>query len=59
MPSLASLVRLALPRCCVGRRCPGEWMCDECGPQMRALVPPALHALRCADGVDAARASRL
>ena len=40
MPSLASLVRLALPRRCVGCRRPGEWMCDECGAQMRALAPP-------------------
>ena len=40
MPSLASLIRLALPRRCAACRRPGEWMCDECGPQMRALARP-------------------
>jgi predicted amidophosphoribosyltransferase len=40
MPSIASLVRLVLPRRCVACRSPGEWMCDECGAQMRPLALP-------------------
>jgi predicted amidophosphoribosyltransferase len=40
MPSLVSLVRLLLPRRCVACRAPGEWLCDECGPRMRALAAP-------------------
>jgi ComF family protein len=40
MPSLVSLVRLVLPRRCVSCRRPGDWMCDECGPHMRALAAP-------------------
>jgi ComF family protein len=40
MPSLTSLVRLVLPRRCVSCRRPGDWMCDECGPHMRALAAP-------------------
>jgi ComF family protein len=40
MPSLVSLVRLVLPRRCVSCRRPGDWMCDQCGPQMRALAAP-------------------
>jgi predicted amidophosphoribosyltransferase len=58
MPSLVSLVRLVLPRRCVACRRPGEWMCDECGPQMRPLALP--QCARCgaptAIGVAACRA---
>ena len=40
MSTLVSLLRLLLPRRCVACRRPGEWMCDGCGPQMRALAAP-------------------
>ena len=40
MPSLTSLVRLLLPRRCVACAAPGEWMCERCGPRLRALAAP-------------------
>ena len=40
MSTLVSLVRLLLPRRCVACRAPGEWMCDGCGPRLRALAAP-------------------
>ncbi len=49
MPSLASLVRLVLPRRCVACRRPGDWMCDACGPRMRAARGAAVRALRRSD----------
>ena len=49
MPSLASLVRLVLPRRCVACRRPGEWMCDECGAAHARARRAAVRALRRAD----------
>src|SRR5215213_8545643 len=40
MSTLASLLRLLLPRGCASCRRPGEWMCDDCGQRMRALAAP-------------------
>src|SRR6185312_15310872 len=40
MPSLTSLVRIVLPRRCVACAAPGEWMCERCGPRLRALAAP-------------------
>src|SRR5476649_1169599 len=40
MPSPTSLVRLLLPRRCVACRRPGDWVCDACGQQLRALAAP-------------------
>src|SRR3954454_22190833 len=40
MPSLLTLVRLVLPRRCVACRVPGDWICDECGQQLRPLALP-------------------
>ena len=40
MATLATLLRLLLPRRCASCRRPGDWMCDLCGPQLRALATP-------------------
>jgi predicted amidophosphoribosyltransferase len=40
MSTLVSLARLLLPRRCVACHRPGDWMCDDCGPHLRALEAP-------------------
>ena len=59
MSTLVSLLRLLLPRRCVACRRPGEWMCDGCGPQMRALAAPLCGRCGAPDAARGARMSRL
>src|ERR1700712_2251560 len=40
MSTLVSLMRLLLPRRCAACGRPGDWMCDDCGPELRPLAPP-------------------
>jgi ComF family protein len=40
MSAFGLLVRLVLPRRCVGCRVPGDWICEDCGQRMRAPAAP-------------------